>query len=54
MIPGLGLIRRTVTLALIAAAFWAGVRFGASGQPVACRNAGGSWDARGFCREGGP
>lgn len=49
LIPGLGLVRRTVTLALIAAAFGAGVKLGKSGQADACLDAGGKWDARGFC-----
>jgi len=53
MIPGLGLIRRTITLALCAAAFWAGVQMERAGlgsdQAAACREAGGSWDKRGFC-----
>jgi len=49
MIPGLGLLRRTITLALLVAAFWAGVRLGTSGQSDACIDEGGSWDARGFC-----
>jgi hypothetical protein len=54
MIPGLGLIRRTVTLALCGAAFWAGVEFAQAGQAGACRDAGGAWDARGFCVGAGP
>lgn len=49
MIPGLGLLRRGVTLVLIAAAFVAGLKLGTSGQAEACRDAGGSWDLRGFC-----
>ncbi len=49
MIPGLGLVRRTVTLALCGAAFMAGVKFGQSGQASACLAAGGAWDSRGFC-----
>ncbi|WP_225026821.1 hypothetical protein [Xinfangfangia pollutisoli] len=54
MIPGLGLLRRTVTLALCGAAFWAGFRLAESGQPGACRSAGGAWDARGFCTGAAP
>jgi hypothetical protein len=49
MIPGLRLLRRTVTLGLCAVAFLAGVKIGGSGQAEACAGAGGSWDARGFC-----
>ncbi len=49
MIPGLGLVRRGVTLVLIAAAFVAGLKLGASGQAEACADAGGAWDTRGFC-----
>lgn len=49
MIPGFGLIRRMITLALCGAAFWAGLALGRAGQPDACLDAGGSWDARGFC-----
>lgn len=49
MIPGLGLVRRTVTLALCGAAFLAGVKFAQSGQAGACQDAGGAWDDRGFC-----
>ncbi len=54
MIPGLGLIRRTVTLALCGAAFLAGMKFAQSGQADACLDAGGAWDARGFCVGAGP
>lgn len=50
MIPGLGLLRRTVTLALCGAAFWAGLTLARSGQADACVDAGGTWDNRGFCR----
>jgi hypothetical protein len=53
MIPGLGLIRRMITLALCGAAFWAGLRIGQAdlhaGQADACRAAGGVWDGRRFC-----
>lgn len=49
MIPGLGLVRRTITLVLCGAAFWAGLRMGQGGQADACRDAGGAWDQRGFC-----
>jgi len=54
MIPGLGLIRRGLTVALCAAAFAAGLKLGASGQADACRTAGGVWDARGFCAGAAP
>jgi len=49
MIPGLGLVRRTITLALCGAAFWAGLKLGQAGQADACLDAGGAWDRRGFC-----
>jgi hypothetical protein len=54
MLPGLGLLRRGVTLALCGAAFWAGLQLGKAGQADACAAAGGTWDARGFCRGAGP
>ncbi len=50
MIPGLGLVRRTITLALCGAAFVAGMKLAQAGQDGACRDAGGVWDQRGFCR----
>ena len=49
MLPGLGLIRRGVTLVLLGAAFLGGLKYGQASQLDACRKAGGSWDARGFC-----
>lgn len=49
MVPGLGLVRRTITLALCGAAFWAGLKIGQAGQADACLDAGGAWDRRGFC-----
>ena len=49
MIPGLGLVRRGVTLVLLGAAFVAGLKYGQSGQADACHAAGGVWDGRGFC-----
>jgi hypothetical protein len=49
MIPGLGLIRRAITLILCGAAFWAGLRLGQGQQEGACRDASGAWDDRGFC-----
>jgi hypothetical protein len=54
MIPGLGLIRRSITLVLCGAAFWAGVKFARMQQADACLDAGGSFDARGFCSEEAP
>jgi len=53
MIPGLGLFRRTITLALCAGSFWVGLQVARMGQADACLDAGGSWNARGYC-EGGP
>jgi len=53
MIPGLGLLRRALTLALCGAAFWAGLQFARMNQVDACRDAGGRWNDRGYC-EGGP
>jgi hypothetical protein len=49
MLPGLGLLRRGVTLVLLGAAFMAGLKLGHAGQEDACRDAGGAWDRRGFC-----
>jgi hypothetical protein len=49
MIPGLGLVRRSITLALCGVAFWAGVNFSRMQQANACLDAGGSIDPRGFC-----
>jgi hypothetical protein len=55
LIPGLGLVRRSITIALCGASFWAGVRFAELQQADACLDAGGQIDARGLCRgEGGP
>jgi hypothetical protein len=54
MIPGLGLFRRAITLALCAGAFWAGMQFVRMGQVDACLDAGGSWNARGFCEVAAP
>ncbi|MCU0898889.1 MAG: hypothetical protein MUC82_00165 [Cypionkella sp.] len=49
MIPGLGLLRRSITLALCGAAFWAGVNFSRMQQAEACLDAGGSLGAQGIC-----
>lgn len=49
MLPGLGLIRRGVTLVLLGAAFMGGLKYGQTDQLDACRRAGGGWDPRGFC-----
>jgi hypothetical protein len=49
MIPGLGLLRRGLTLVLCGVAFWAGLRLGQAGQVDACLAVGGAWDPRGFC-----
>jgi hypothetical protein len=46
---GLGLLRRSITLTLCGAAFWAGVKIASSGQVDACLDAGGRVDPRGFC-----
>ncbi|CAN1557303.1 hypothetical protein MCELHM10_02459 [Paracoccaceae bacterium] len=49
MLPGLGILRRGVTLVLLGAAFMAGLKLGQSGQVQACLDAEGTWDRRGFC-----
>lgn len=49
ILPGLGLIRRGVTLVLCGAAFAAGLHLGRAGQVDACLDAGRAWDPRGFC-----
>jgi len=54
IIPGLGLIRRSITIALCAASFWAGVQFAGSTQAGACAAAGGQFDPRGFCTNAAP
>lgn len=53
MLPGLGMIRRGIVLVLFGAAFIGGLKYGQAGQPDACREAGGQWDARGFCSGAG-
>ncbi|WP_168219725.1 hypothetical protein [Pseudotabrizicola formosa] len=52
MIPGLGLVRRSITLALCGAAFWAGMNVSRIQSQTACLDAGGSFDPRGFCSTG--
>jgi hypothetical protein len=54
MIPGLGLLRRTVTLALCAGSFGAGMQFAVWSQENACTDVGGVWDTRGFCEGAQP
>jgi hypothetical protein len=54
MIPGLGLLRRTVTLALCAGSFGAGMQFAVWSQQGACTDVGGTWNARGFCQGAQP
>lgn len=49
MIPGLGLVRRSITAALCGAAFWAGMQFAEVRQASACLDSGGAYDSRGFC-----
>ena len=47
---GLGLIRRWVTVALCAAAFWGGTEVHRALMVDRCLDAGGTIDARGLCR----
>ena len=54
MIPGLGLFRKALTLALCAGSFWAGTKFSNMGKIDACLDAGGSWNARDYCDGGQP
>jgi hypothetical protein len=54
VLPGLGVLRRGVTLILLATAFLAGLKLGQSGQVDACLDAGGAWDQRGFCNGASP
>ncbi|MEM8632608.1 MAG: hypothetical protein AAGF74_15340 [Pseudomonadota bacterium] len=49
MIPGLGLLRRSITLALCALSFWAGMRFQMSAVTDACLDRGGRIAASGVC-----
>lgn len=54
MIPGLGLLRRTITLALCTASFGAGMQFAVWSQVNACADVGGVWNAKGYCEGGRP
>jgi hypothetical protein len=54
MIPGLGLLRRTVTLALCAGSFGAGMQFAVWSQVDKCLDSGGRWNDRGYCEGGRP
>lgn len=54
MIPGFGLVRRTITIAMCGVSFWAGVKFAESGQAGACLDVGGRFDPRGFCSNEAP
>jgi hypothetical protein len=54
MIPGLGLVRKTITLALCTGSFWAGMQFAAWSQVNTCLGAGGSWNAAGYCEGAAP
>jgi hypothetical protein len=54
MIPGLGLLRRAITLTLCAGSFWAGMQFVRLGQADACLDAGGVMSDRGICIGGAP
>jgi hypothetical protein len=49
MIPGLGLLRRTITLALCSSAFWAGMQVKEMSMISACRAADGLPNAVGVC-----
>lgn len=49
MIPGLGLTRRFLTLALLAFAFWGGMHVARLGAEGRCLEAGGKPRADGLC-----
>ncbi len=49
MIPGLGLLRRTITLALCSGAFWAGMQVKEMSLASACRTANGTMNANSVC-----
>jgi len=50
MIPGIGRFRRAVTLALVPAAFWAGIETQRLVAGDRCLDAGGHVGAGGLCR----
>jgi hypothetical protein len=54
LIPGLGMVRRAITLGLCAASFWGGVQFAEWSQSGVCRNDGGRWNAAGYCEKVAP
>ncbi len=54
MIPGLGLVRRAVTLALCAGAFGAGMQFAQLMQADKCLDHGGRWNDSGYCEGARP
>ena len=49
MLPGLGLYRRFMTLALLVFAFWAGMHVARLASDNRCLDAGGSLRADGLC-----
>ena len=52
-IPGLGLVLRPVVLALVGAAFLAGIHVERTTQERRCAEAGGAWSPSGFCSAAG-
>jgi hypothetical protein len=54
LIPGLGMVRRAITLGLCGASFWGGVQFAQWSQSGVCRNDGGRWNAAGYCEKVAP
>ena len=54
MIPGLGMVRRTITLALCAGAFGAGMQFAQASQIDRCLDHGGRWNDARYCEGAGP
>ncbi|MEM8804235.1 MAG: hypothetical protein AAFY06_01650 [Pseudomonadota bacterium] len=50
MLPGFGLYRRFITLALLAFAFWAGMYVSRQASESRCLNAGGTVMTNGLCR----
>ncbi len=53
MIPGLGLLRRAITLALCAGSFAAGMKFAQAAQVERCLDHGGRWNDGGYCEGAG-